>query len=72
MNIIVFGSCGFIGGSVVHYYKNSPGIKVLAIDILEKEEQDYYCYKKNDPEFERMLVEWMPDIIINAAGAANV
>jgi UDP-glucose 4-epimerase len=71
MNVIVFGSCGFIGSALVQYYK-VKGAKVLAVDIIEKSEEFYYCFKRNDNEFKQLLSKWEPDVLINAAGAANV
>ena len=71
MNVIVFGSCGFIGTALVQYYK-SKGSKVLAVDIIEKSDEFYYCFKRDDKQFKQLLTEWKPDVLINAAGAANV
>jgi Nucleoside-diphosphate-sugar epimerases len=71
MNVIVFGSCGFIGSALVHYYKSNSS-RVLAIDIIEKSEEFYYCFKREDKEFNQLISDWKPDVLINAAGAANV
>ncbi|GAC1419454.1 MAG: SDR family oxidoreductase [Flavisolibacter sp.] len=72
MNIIVFGSCGFIGNSLINHYKKDPKIHLLGVDILDKTESGYFCYSKGGVGLELILTEWVPDLIINAAGAANV
>jgi UDP-glucose 4-epimerase len=72
MNILVFGSCGFIGNTLISFYKKNPDVRVYGVDIAEKNEKDYFCISKDEDDFVSLINSSRPDIIINAAGAANV
>jgi UDP-glucose 4-epimerase len=71
MKVLILGSCGFIGQALVHYYKTKGDI-VFGIDVLERQEENYHQISGDEHFFSPILNTIQPEIIINAAGAANV
>tara|TARA_Y100000590_G_scaffold470346_1_gene663991 strand:- start:9882 stop:10787 length:906 start_codon:yes stop_codon:yes gene_type:complete len=70
--ILVIGSMGFIGSAALRYYK-SKGYYVVGCDVLDNAgETNYFKVKKIKPNYKDLLKVVLPDLCLNASGAASV
>ena len=73
MKILVIGSEGFIGSHCVDYFLGK-GHEITGIDLIERPVKQYNYFKVSrlSPEFEEVFEHGKLDLVINAAGSANV
>ncbi len=77
-NILITGSCGFIGSSLVSYFLNN-GDYVIGVDInegvnqrLDSKRHKFFCIELPSNELKNILLNSKPEIIIHAAGSSSV
>lgn len=68
--LLVTGINGFIGTAVKNYF--SSKYDIYGIDVSGKSDKNQFILDMNSEELQETLVEISPDIIIHAAGGANV
>jgi len=72
MKILVIGSMGFIGSAALRYYQ-TRGYSAVGCDIVVKDKMiDYLKVRKKEPDYNDVFKEVLPDICLNASGAASV
>jgi len=72
MKILVIGSMGFIGSAALRYYQ-TRGYSAVGCDIVVKDKMiDYFKVRKKEPDYNDVFKEVLPDICLNASGAASV
>jgi dTDP-glucose 4,6-dehydratase/UDP-glucose 4-epimerase len=70
--ILVIGSKGFIGSAALRYYE-SEGYYVVGCDVVDNGvETDYFKVEKIKPDYNDVLKTVLPDLCLNASGAASV
>ena len=70
--ILVIGSMGFIGSAAFRYYE-STGYYAVGCDVVGNGGQrDYFKVEKIKPDYNDVLKSVLPDLCLNASGAANV
>lgn len=68
--ILITGVNGFIGTAAKNYF--STKYDVYGIDVAGKNDKNQFILDMNSEELQEILVKISPDIIIHAAGGANV
>ncbi|NWF51235.1 MAG: dTDP-4-dehydrorhamnose reductase [Ignavibacteriaceae bacterium] len=74
--ILVVGSNGMLGQHLIKFYSSNENISLLGCSIEDKPFSGNYDYVQCDisrrDEVKKILYDFYPDIIINAAGFTNV
>jgi UDP-glucose 4-epimerase len=77
-NILITGSNGFIGRSLVNYFLDK-GDYVIGIDIssgsenkIDLKRYQFFCFELPSSELKSILERFLPEIIIHAAGSSSV
>ena len=69
--VLVIGSEGFIGKSVVRKLEQNHNVR--RADIINCDDKgDYYQISANTPDFTKLLHDTYPNVVINCSGSASV
>lgn len=73
MNVLILGSGGYIGGNLIHFFKNKIH-RVTGCDLLEYSTPNYNYHKVSilSPDFDAIFLKEPFDLCINASGSGNV
>jgi dTDP-glucose 4,6-dehydratase/UDP-glucose 4-epimerase len=71
MNILIFGSKGFIGSHILAYFSQTENC--YCADVVEdKSISNYFCISRMNPDFMEIFSKVTVDVCINASGSADV
>jgi dTDP-glucose 4,6-dehydratase/UDP-glucose 4-epimerase len=73
LNLLVLGSCGFIGSNICKYFTNK-NYAVTGCDLIEYSTGEYTYHKISvlSSDFETLFADNKFDVCINASGSGNV
>lgn len=73
MNLLILGSCGFIGSALCRHFINAK-YAVIGCDLIEHNTDEYSYHKISvlSSDFEALIAENKFDVCINASGSGNV
>jgi dTDP-glucose 4,6-dehydratase/UDP-glucose 4-epimerase len=72
MQVVIFGSNGFIGSHVSQFLSSSCGYQVTNVDLLEEGVDPYFRYYESPTWLDSFFKKTSYDLVINCAGAASV
>ncbi len=74
--ILIIGSNGMLGQSLVNFYKNNPRVEILTASAEDSSFFKDVAYKKLDitkkNSIREIILNFFPDVVINAAAYTNV
>ncbi|WPO45829.1 NAD-dependent epimerase/dehydratase family protein [Pseudomonas sp. S1Bt23] len=71
MKHLILGSTGFIGAALFKSMRFS-GLDVVGADVRDSTEMPFIGFDALNPDFESLVREAKPDVVINCTGAASV